>query len=91
VREDDLFEMITSRLRVAEQEPTEDPNSAAALRSSRAGLLDAAAGVLAAVRVLLEATEDHLRLRRDRLLDATDSSRGQDREPSSRHRIDLTY
>jgi hypothetical protein len=92
VREDDIFEMITSKLRAEKAEPSEDPHASAALRSSRAGLLDAAAGVLAAMRALLEATEDHLRLRRDRLLDGTDgSTREPAPEPSSRHRIDLTY
>ena len=39
--------------------------------ASRAAMLDATANVLAAMRELLQATEDMVRLRRDRLTDPT--------------------
>jgi hypothetical protein len=64
-----------------------------ALSGSKAALLDATADVLAALRRLLEATEEMVRVRRDRLI-------GEQEEPSvsapapaqhRRERVDITY
>jgi hypothetical protein len=64
-----------------------------ALSGSKAAMLDATADVLAALRRLLEATEEMVRVRRDRLI-------GEQQEPSvsasapeqrRRERVDITY
>ena len=75
----------------ADEPPPRRPVKAS--RASRAAVLDALAGVLAATRVLLEVAEDAVRSGRDRLLVAEksdDDSEDRPPEPPS-GRIDLTY
>jgi hypothetical protein len=64
-----------------------------ALSGTKAAMLDATADVLAALRRLLEATEEMVRVRRDRLI-------GEQEEPAvpssgrpqhRRERVDITY
>jgi len=64
-----------------------------ALSSSKAAVLDATADVLAAVRRLLQVTEDMVRLRRDRLTEepAPPASRAPREQHRGRERVDLTY
>jgi hypothetical protein len=50
-------------------EPDETDAAAEPYVASRAAMLDATANVLAAMRELLQATEEMVRLRRDRLVD----------------------
>jgi hypothetical protein len=61
-----------------------------ALSSSKAAVLDATANVLAAVRQLLQATEDMVRLRRDRLTQEPAPPAPRERH-RGRERVDLTY
>jgi hypothetical protein len=60
---------------------------------SKAAVLDATVNVLAALRQLLQATEDMVRLRRDRLLEVRDDPPVTRRAPEQprRERVDLTY
>jgi hypothetical protein len=86
------FAFLQDLLDLAEEPPAcatgrpADP----ALSSSRAAALDATANVLAALRQLLQATEDMVRLRRDRLIEepAPPAPWEQHR---GRERVDLTY
>jgi len=71
-----------------EGERTRSPD--AALSGSKAAILEATADVLASLRKLLQATEDLVRLRRDRLLDEPEAPQPP-REQRRRERVDLTY
>jgi hypothetical protein len=62
----------------------------AALSSSKAAVLDATVNVLAAVRQLLQATEDMVRLRRDRLTEPPEAPAPREQH-RGRERVDLTY
>ena len=61
-----------------------------ALSSARAAALDATANLLAALRQLLQATEDMVRLRRDRLIEEP-APRAAREHHRGRERVDLTY
>ena len=70
----------------------EGPRSDPATESGKAALLDATVGVLAALRQLLQAAEDIVRVRRDRLgSDAPDASPPRSSSQSGRERLDLSY
>jgi hypothetical protein len=64
-----------------------------ALAGSKAAMLDATADVLAALRRLLEATEEAVRVRRDRLIGEQEeaSVSAPESEQSRRERVDITY
>jgi hypothetical protein len=86
------FAFLQDLLDLAEEPPagaTAHPADPAG-SGSRAAVLDATANVLAALRQLLQATEDMVRLRRDRLIEepASPAPREQHR---GRERVDLTY
>ena len=75
------------------EEPGEGENIGspdAALSGSKAAMLDATANVLAALRQLLQATEDMVRVRRDRLIEDPEVP-APPREQHGRERVDLTY
>jgi hypothetical protein len=86
----DLFDDAEPWSEPSDSEPADEPYVA-----SRAAMLDATANVLAAMRELLQATEDMVRLRRDRLTDAdaetpaSPSASAANGHP--RQRIDFTY
>ena len=61
-----------------------------ALSSARAAALDATANLLAALRQLLQATEDMVRLRRDRLIEEP-APRAPREHQRGRERVDHTY
>ena len=64
-----------------------------ALAGSKAAMLDATADVLAALRRLLEATEEAVRVRRDRLIGEQEECSVSEpvSEPRGRERVHITY
>lgn len=77
----------------ATEEPDEGTSTRspdAALSGSKAAILDATANVLASLRQLLQATEDMVRLRRDRLIEEPTAPEPP-RDQRTRERVDLTY
>jgi len=82
---EDLLDGAEEPTAHATRRPT-DP----ALAGSKAAVLDATANVLAAVRQLLQATEDMVRLRRDRLTEQPTPPAPRE-QPRGRERVDLTY
>jgi len=64
-----------------------------ALSGSKAAMLDATADVLAALRRLLEATEEMVRVRRDRLIGEAGEAdvRSSESAQPRRERVDITY
>ena len=86
----DLFDDADPWVEPDETDAADDPYVA-----SRAAMLDATANVLAAMRELLQATEDMVRLRRDRLTEAEPKTPAAPPGPAAangrrRQRIDFT-